>query len=46
VPSFVVQFGIAASPAETAKWVNSTILDDPVVQSNVKWTVSYATAGQ
>lgn len=44
VPDFVVQYGIAASPAETAKW-NTTIPDDPVLMSNVPWTVSYATAG-
>ena len=37
--------GIAANPTETAKWINSTIPDDPVLQSNVMWTVSYATAG-
>lgn len=44
VPDFVVQFGIAASPDETAKW-DSAIVDDPVVKSNVPWTVTYATAG-
>lgn len=44
VPDFVVQWGIAASPIETAKW-NASIPDDPVLKSNVKWTVSYATAG-
>ena len=45
VPNFVVQWGISANVSETAKWMNSTILDDPVVQSNVQWTVSYATGG-
>lgn len=44
VPDFVVQFGIAASPEETKKWDNP-ILDDPVLQSNLPWTVTYATAG-
>lgn len=44
VPDFVVQFGIAADPAETAKW-DTPIPDDPVVKSNLKWTVSFATAG-
>lgn len=44
VPNFVVQYGIAASPEETAKW-NSTIMDDPVLVSNLPWTVTYATAG-
>jgi len=44
VPDFVLQFGIAALPAETSKW-NTTIKDDPVLVSNTNWTVSYATAG-
>lgn len=44
VPDFVVQFGISADPAETAKW-NTIIPDDPVLVSNTNWTVSYATAG-
>lgn len=39
-----VQYGIAADPAETAKW-DSTIPDDPVLKSNSQWTVTYATAG-
>lgn len=32
---FVLQFGIAGTPAENAKWVNSTIKDDPVVVPNM-----------
>ena len=44
VPDFVVQYGIAAEPDETAKW-DTTIPDDPVLKSNVEWTVSFATAG-
>jgi peptidyl-prolyl cis-trans isomerase A (cyclophilin A) len=45
VPDFVVQFGIAADPAETAKW-NTNIPDDPGSgHSNVAWTVTFATAG-
>jgi peptidyl-prolyl cis-trans isomerase A (cyclophilin A) len=44
VPNFVVQFGIAGVPAENNKW-STAIKDDPVVASNVQWTVSYATAG-
>ena len=39
-----VQYGIAADPAETAKW-DTTIPDDPVLKSNAQWTVTYATAG-
>ncbi len=44
VPQFVVQFGIAGTPAENNKW-NATIQDDPVVASNVAGTLTYATAG-
>jgi cyclophilin family peptidyl-prolyl cis-trans isomerase len=44
VEDFVTQFGIAAIPAESSKW-NTTIPDDPVLVSNLQWTMSYATAG-
>ena len=43
-PDFVVQFGLASDPEETSKWGDS-ILDDPVTQSNVKGTITYATGG-
>jgi len=45
VPGFVVQFGIAGTPAENLKW-QTPILDDPVVASNTKGTITYATAGK
>ncbi len=45
VPGFVVQFGIAANPALTAKWEKSALRDDPVLQSNDRGMVSFATAG-
>lgn len=45
VPNFVVQFGLASEPAETSKW-DTTIPDDPVVQSNLISYVSFATAGE
>jgi peptidyl-prolyl cis-trans isomerase A (cyclophilin A) len=44
VPNFVVQFGIAGTPAENAKW-NTPIADDPVLHSNLEGTIVYATAG-
>jgi peptidyl-prolyl cis-trans isomerase A (cyclophilin A) len=44
VPAFVVQFGIAAIPALNAKWA-APIKDDPVLGSNTRGTLSYATAG-
>jgi len=44
VGGFVLQFGIAGTPAENKKWT-TPIKDDPVLQSNKKYTMSYATAG-
>ena len=44
VGGFVLQFGIAGTPAENAKW-STPIQDDPVVASNTQFTVTYATAG-
>jgi cyclophilin family peptidyl-prolyl cis-trans isomerase len=44
VPNFVIQFGLAASPAKTKKW-DTTIKDDPVIRTNATGTLSFATAG-
>jgi cyclophilin family peptidyl-prolyl cis-trans isomerase len=44
VPSFVVQFGIAGTPSENMKW-DQIIPDDPVIESNVEGTLTFATAG-
>ena len=44
VPNFVVQFGLAASPAKTKKW-DKPIKDDPVVRTNRGGSVVFATAG-
>ena len=41
VPGFMVQFGLAADPAMTAKW-NNEITDDPVVESNRRGYVTFA----
>jgi len=41
VPDFVVQWGLAADPAVSAKW-DDPIPDDPVVESNVRRTISFA----
>ncbi|VEU35927.1 unnamed protein product [Pseudo-nitzschia multistriata] len=44
IPSFVVQWGIASDPVETVKW-GTAIPDDPVMESNTKGMVSFATSG-
>jgi cyclophilin family peptidyl-prolyl cis-trans isomerase len=44
VPNFVIQFGLAASPAKTKKW-DKQIKDDPVSRTNGVGTLSFATAG-
>lgn len=45
VPTFVVQFGIAGSPAVSRAWENLNIKDDPVVISNLIGTMAFADAG-
>ena len=45
LPGFVVQFGIAADPAVTAKWRDANLTDDPVKQSNKRGTITFATGG-
>ena len=44
VPNFVIQFGLAASPAQSRKW-DKMLDDDPVLRTNSTGTVSFATAG-
>ena len=45
VEGFVTQFGINGDPAVSAQWVENTIRDDPVTQSNKRGTVTFATSG-
>lgn len=45
VPNFVVQFGLAADPAVTAKLGSNPIPDDPVKESNRRGRLTFATAG-
>ena len=45
VPGFIMQFGMAANPVDNAKWAEAEIKDDPVVQHNVKGTLSFAARG-
>lgn len=46
LPGFVVQFGIPADPAVAKVWRAARINDDPVTQSNLPATVTFATAGK
>ena len=43
VPNFVVQFGISTNVAQND--AQTPIVDDPVIGSNTKGTITYATAG-
>jgi len=45
VRDFVALFGIAADPKTNALWANGNIPDDPVRQSNVRGTLTYAATG-
>ena len=45
VRDFVVQFGISGDPAVEARWHNMNIPDDPVKQSNLRGTITFATSG-
>jgi peptidyl-prolyl cis-trans isomerase A (cyclophilin A) len=42
---FIVQFGLNASPAVNKVWQNANIKDDPVMGSNSRGTLVFATAG-
>jgi peptidyl-prolyl cis-trans isomerase A (cyclophilin A) len=46
LPNFVVQFGINGSPQVQAKWRKTVLQDDPVLQSNSRGTITYATSGK
>jgi len=46
VPGFVVQWGIHGDPSIASKWLQSTIQDDPVKESNRRGFVTYAKSGQ
>ena len=45
VPGFMVQFGIHGDPNVSAKWREATIPDDAVKGSNIRGTITFATAG-
>jgi peptidyl-prolyl cis-trans isomerase A (cyclophilin A) len=45
VAGFVTQFGISGAPPVSKAWQNLEIKDDPVLLSNVRGTIAFATAG-
>ena len=45
LPGFMAQFGLSAYPEVSKAWEHATIKDDPIVQSNHRGFVSFATAG-
>jgi peptidyl-prolyl cis-trans isomerase A (cyclophilin A) len=45
VRNSIAQFGINGTPAVNARWANMTFADDPVKQSNLRGTVTFATSG-
>lgn len=45
IEGFMAQFGISGSPAVSARWREAPIEDDPVVASNTRGRVSFASAG-
>jgi peptidyl-prolyl cis-trans isomerase A (cyclophilin A) len=45
LPNFMAQFGIQGDPATDKKWIDANIPDDPVIQSNRRGFVTFATGG-
>eukprot|EP01061_Rhynchopus_euleeides_P045132 TRINITY_DN8002_c0_g1_i1.p1 TRINITY_DN8002_c0_g1~~TRINITY_DN8002_c0_g1_i1.p1 ORF type:complete len:204 (+),score=58.41 TRINITY_DN8002_c0_g1_i1:74-613(+) len=46
VPDFIVQFGICPDPSFNEAYATDYIDDEPLVLSNVQWTLSFATSGR
>lgn len=45
IAGFMAQFGLPADPQVTKQWKDAKLTDDPVIESNTRGTVSFATAG-
>jgi len=45
IPGFMAQFGIHGKPSVAAEWKAKQIQDDPVIESNERGHVSFATSG-
>ncbi len=46
IENFMAQFGIHGTPAINRVWQRATIKDDPVIESNVRGTLSFAKTGR
>lgn len=46
ISGFMAQFGIHPKPAIAAEWRGKTLKDDPVVESNKRGYISFATSGK
>ena len=45
VPNFIVQFGMSPDPEVSKAWHGATIVDDPVMISNDRGTITFAKTG-
>ncbi len=45
LPGFMAQFGIHGDPAVSRAWYSQQIPDDPVLRTNIRGMLSFATAG-
>jgi homoserine O-acetyltransferase len=45
VEDFIVQFGLPGDPEVTPVWLDRTLTDDPVLESNLRGRITYATTG-
>lgn len=46
IDNFMAQFGISGNPKKAAVWREKKITDDPVIESNKRGMVSFATSGK
>jgi homoserine O-acetyltransferase len=45
IEDFIVQFGLPGDPEVTSLWLDRTLMDDPVVESNRRGRITYAMTG-
>ena len=45
ISGFIIQFGIPGTPAESRRWKDAVIPDDPVVATNARGAITFATSG-